>query len=247
MYKHLYRAPRDGELVGETDGSQLEFRVAVYLGRDKVGLRDIEKGKNVHSASSSIIGVSYQDAKAHTFKPLYGGSSGTAREREYYEYFKRRYEGITNVQQSWIDEVLCSSDHRLVTEYGMIYYYPGTRMTKSGYVTNTTTICNYPVQGFATAEIIPIALVFLWHLVRDTSIKLVNTVHDSTVSVFAPDQIDDYNEYSRFSFIDGVYEYLDMVYGIHFTVPLGCGTKIAPHWGDTKEESKYEARKELWK
>ena len=61
----------------EGDYSQLEFRVAGFLANDKQVYHDVEKGTDVHSYTASIIGCSRQEAKAHTFKPLYGGVSGT--------------------------------------------------------------------------------------------------------------------------------------------------------------------------
>ena len=51
--------------------------MAGFLAKDKQVYDDVEKGTDVHSYTASIIGCSRQDAKAHTFKPLYGGVSGT--------------------------------------------------------------------------------------------------------------------------------------------------------------------------
>lgn len=243
-YKPLFRASHDAWLVGEADGSQLEFRVAGHLGGDSVVIGDIAAGVDVHSVTADIIGCSRQDAKAHTFKPLYGGSSGTDAERSYYSYFRERYEGVTATQQRWIDEVLRTGSLR--TEWGLRYYWPGTRMDRSGYVTNTTSICNYPVQAFATAEIIPIALVFFWHRVRVRQLqtRILNTVHDSIIAEFPPEEKEIFHELSQQCLIDDVYSYLHDVYDIDLTVPLGCGVTVDTHWG-SKNEVKYEASPEL--
>ena len=53
----------------EGDYSQLEFRVAAFLSQDKQALEDVKNKIDVHSYTADIIGVSRQDAKAHTFKP----------------------------------------------------------------------------------------------------------------------------------------------------------------------------------
>ena len=37
-----------------------------------------------------------------------------------------------------------------------------------------------------------------------------------------------------------VYEFLSRVYKWDMKVPLGFGSKIAPHWGDSKEELKLD-------
>ena len=51
----------------------MNFRTAVFMAQDKQGMEDIKNNIDVHQYTADIIGVSRQDAKAHTFKPLYGG------------------------------------------------------------------------------------------------------------------------------------------------------------------------------
>jgi DNA polymerase I-like protein with 3'-5' exonuclease and polymerase domains len=242
-YKHIFKARHKGWKVGEADGSQLEFRVAVHLGQDKQGLVDILDGVDVHSFSADIIGVPRQEAKAHTFKPLYGGTSGTKKEKEYYRFFQERYCDITGTQRKWIDRVL--NDKKLRTEWGLEYHWPNTKMDSSGYISNTTAICNYPVQGFATAEIIPIAVVYFWHRSKDLQMFLVNTIHDSIISELPPEEQEQFEDLSRQCLIDDVYFYLSEVYGIDFTVPLGCETKVGDYWSLGKEK-KFEAARELY-
>ncbi len=114
-------------------------------------------------------------------------------------------------------------------------------MTRSGYVTNTTQICNYSVQGFATADIIPIALTYLWHALRVAGVQsfIVNTIHDSAVLEVHPDEVDIVREIAVKCFTTDVYTYLKEVYNIEFNVPLGTGFKAGKHWteGDEIEEA----------
>lgn len=244
-YKPLFTARHDGWLVGECDGAQLEFRVAAHLGRDEVALADIVGGSDIHRTTADIIGCSRQDAKAHTFKPLYGGRSGSPDEVRYYEHFREHYKGITRTQQSWIDEVLSTGS--LVTEWGMRYYWPDTRMDRSGYVTNTTSICNYPVQAFATAEIIPVALAAFWHRLRDSDLRMfiVNTVHDSIIVELPPEEVEAFHELAQQCLIEDVYPYLEKVYGVKLTVPLGAGVMTGPNWG-SKDETVYNAKESMY-
>lgn len=249
-YKPLFRARSDDWLVGEADGAQLEFRVAAHLGRDPVALDDITGGTDIHSVTASVIGCSRQDAKPHTFKPLYGGRSGTADEKRYYEFFREKYDSITRTQQSWIDTVL--RDKELRTEWGLKYYWPDTKMERSGYVKNSTSICNYPVQALATAEIIPVGLVYFWHYVRALGLRMLvtNTVHDSIIVELPKDEVDWFHVISKVSLVDEVYDYMSCIYNLNFTVPLGAGVQTGSHWakdGDGKpieyiynaEEDKY--------
>lgn len=240
-YKPIFKAQQEGWLIGEADGAQLEFRVAAHLGRDATAKDDIERGTDIHRVTADIIGVSRQDAKAHTFKPLYGGKSGTQAERKYYKFFADKYAGITKTQQGWIDEVLVNK--YLTTEWGMKYYWPSTKMERSGYVTNSTSICNYPVQAFATAEIIPVALVYMWHYLKqmpEVQMYIVNTVHDSIINELPEDEIPLFHALSERCFLKEVYDYLQTVYDITFTVPLATGVKTAERWGVTDDETLYQ-------
>lgn len=250
-YKPFFTAPTDGWVVGECDGSQLEFRVAVHLGRDPVGLYDIEHSVDIHAFTAQTLTEAgeptpRQEAKAHTFKPLYGGKSGTKAQVTYYEAFREKYKGIADAQQAWINEVLETG--KLVTEWGLIYHWPGTKMSRSGYVDNTTSICNYPVQGFATAEIIPIAVVFMWHRLRarELDMRIVNTIHDSIITLLPEGETEDFHALAQQCLIDDVYAYLSQVYNVRLTVPLGCSVTTGKHWGG-KDEKKYEAATELYR
>lgn len=240
-YKPLFRARDKGWLIGEADGAQLEFRVAAHLGRDRAALQDIVDGADIHMVTADIIGVSRQEAKAHTFKPLYGGRSGTDAEKQYYAFFREKYEGITETQQRWIDEVLETG--RLTTEWGLSYYWPDTTMDRSGYVRNSTSICNYPVQAFATAEIIPIALTSFWHRIQEEGLRMmiVNTVHDSIIVELPEEEVEDFHRLAQQCLIEDVYPYLEQVYGVKLTVPLGCGVSTGTHWG-SKDETTYTAK-----
>jgi DNA polymerase I len=251
QFKKFFRAPGNW-VVGETDGSQLEFRVAGHLGRDVAVINAVANGEDVHSFTAQTLTVNGQEtdrqaAKTHTFKPLYGGSSGTEAEQAYYRAFKEKYPGVAKAQQVWINEVLLSK--KLETEWGLVYYWPDTKMDRSGYITNTTSICNYPVQAFATAEIIPISLVCMWHRLKRSKYQmyLVNTIHDSIVAYLPPEESEVFKALARQCMIEDTYQIVEKLYGIKLIVPLGCGIKIATHWAATKDETKYEAPAELYK
>ena len=242
-FKPLFRARKHGWFMGEADGAQLEFRVGAHLGRDRVALTDIWTGVDIHAYTASIIGVSRQEAKAHTFKPLYGGKSGTPEQKRYYSAFEEKYSGISGTQRTWVHHVLRTK--QLETEWGLTYYWPNTKMTQSGYITNTTSICNYPVQALATAEIIPCAMVCAWHRMKDMRSFLVNTVHDSIIAEIHPEEKELWHEIARQCLIVDAYSMMEKLYNLALTVPLGAGVMIGTHWG-SKDETKYEAPEELW-
>lgn len=234
-FKPLFKARRPGYLIGEVDGAQLEFRVAAYCGRDKQAHRDISDGHDVHAFSASVLGVDRQAAKAETFKPLYGGMSGTKRQQAYYAAFRARYSELAETQKGWTYEVLEKKSLKL--PWGMEFFWPDTAIKSGGYITNTQDIYNYPIQSLATAEIIPIAVVYLWHRLKEANAKsfLVNTIHDSAICEIHPDERELFKELAVKAFTLDVFRYLRSVYNIVFDVPLGVGMKIGEHWGESPD------------
>ena len=250
-YKRLFYAKDDDWLCGEADGAQLEFRVAADESRDPVAYAAIENGEDVHSDTAKVLidahepgfkGLTVkqarQAAKGQTFAPLFGSNGKTPATKAYAQFFRKKYDVLYNTQRQWTNEVLNTG--KLRTPYGMIFYWPGTKMHNSGYIENTTSIFNYPVQGFATGEIIPIALVYFWHRVRHHKIVVWSTIHDSIGSRLHCSEKEVYEELSKQALTTDVYWFLKEVYGYTFEVPLGVGVKISKHWGAAEEETIYQ-------
>ncbi len=260
-FKRLFSARRGDWLIGEADGSQLEFRVAAFLGNDRQARADIDDPEwDAHCVTAAamvqkpyeVVYAAYragekwavdarQAAKPETFKPLYGGSKGTPAQERWYKEFKQRYPDLAKKQEDWVYEVMATK--RLITPWGLRYYFPHARMSDSGYCNVGAAVYNYPVQSLATAEIIPVAVTYFWHRVKaeglDGVIIPVNTVHDSLVCEIHPEHADDFKRLARLAFGSDVHNYLRIVYGMDFDVPLGTGVKIGTHWGEGQEE-KYE-------
>lgn len=250
IFKPLFNARHKDWKIGEIDQAALEYRVAVYLGQDEAGLYDINHGVDSHAFTAEKIFQSkftslepgtYEykkyrtDAKAHTFKPLYGGESGTKDEQRYYRAFKEKHKGVTAAQNDWKAEAVNTG--RLVCPNGNIFFFPGTRVLDDGYVTNSTNICNYPVQHLATADIVPVGVTYQWHLMKVAEMEsfLVNTVHDSSIGEVHPKEERLYAEIGTYAFVDIVYEYLNRVYGIDFNIPLAAEVEFNTHWSESAD------------
>jgi len=223
-----------GGKIMEIDFSQLEFRTAVFLAQDKQGMKDIDDGVDVHQFTADTIGVSRQEAKAHTFKPLYGGMSGTEDEKRYYKAFLEKYKDIAkwheNLQSSAIEF------KKVKLPSGREYSFPYAQRQAWGGSSYSTQIKNYPVQGFATADIVPIACINAYKMMTDKNVKslLVNTVHDSIVVDAHPDEIKlmtDILDKATRNVIDSLYNF----YKIEFNVPLDTELKIGYNWLDMQE------------
>lgn len=259
VFKNLFKARKKGWLMAEADGSQLEFRVAAHQGKDEAAKELIVTGGDVHELSTRVqFGLDDEamaelapekyklmrtDSKSWTFQPLYGGEGKTKRQKEYAAAFRDTYPELAETQEDWVAEVI--NNKKLVTDWGMRYYWPNARMEKRGRdtVLNVkSSVYNYPVQALATAEIIPIAVVYFWHRVQAEGlgdyIILVNTIHDSIICELHPDYVEEFKRIAKKAFTYDVYNYLASVYGMEFNfVPLGIGINVAEYWTEGKEES----------
>ncbi len=243
QYKRLFWSGDEDYYVGEADAAQLEFRVAAALGRDKIAIDEIISGADVHSFTAQVLTeagepTTRQAAKSSTFSPLFGGMGKTPAQKAYAEFFKAKYKGISDTQRGWILSVI--NNKELTTPYGMKFYWPEVKVsTRTGHVNVGTEVHNFPVQGLATGEIIPLVLVHFWHLIEDTGIVVVNTIHDSIISLVPKGSEELYEELSKWCFTDAVFPYLSKGYNFDFVAPLGCGIKLSRNWGESPTEIIY--------
>jgi hypothetical protein len=221
------------------DFAQLEFRAAAYLSQDEVAIEEVSTGFDVHSYTAKVISdagqpTSRQDAKAHTFAPLYGatGFGRTKAEAEYYTHFTEKYRGVADWHSRLAKEAI--ETQKITTPSGREFAFPDVVRKASGRVSHFTQIKNYPVQSFATADIVPIALLHIDELLKDKKSCIVNTVHDSIVIDVHPDE-----EQQVINAIDETNNALPQLiaarWGVNFNVPLLLEAKIGPNWLDTKD------------
>lgn len=261
ILKKLFKAKRPGWLMAEPDGSQIEFRCAALLGNDERAIADIaDPAFDAHVQTASVmygmtkeevLAEKYQSGlegkddlrqlcKPDTYKPLYGGRYGTPQQEKYYAWFRQHYAGIAKAQDRWVEQAVDTKQQ--VTPWGLVYHWPTAKRASGGHVNCETAVDNYPIQALATAEIVPIAVVYLWHRLPEygllDKVALVNMVHDSVPCEVHPDAVEQFTLLAKRAFTSDVYAYLQAVYGMDFAkVPLGVGLKIGEHWGEGKERS----------
>ena len=213
----------------EGDYRQLEFRVAGFLAKDAQIYEDIKNNLDVHAYTAKIIGVSRQVAKAHTFKPLYGGSFGTEAEMRYYSTFRKKYQGVTEWHKKLQTEAV--STKKIVLPSGREYSFPYAKFLSSGHVTGATAIKNYPVQGFATADLLPLALINLKKRLDRSGLKckIINTVHDSIVMDVPKEEKDQAINLLRESMLSLKDECTER-FSIDLDMPIEIELKIGPNW-----------------
>ena len=237
--KKVFVSRFDGGKIMEADFAQLEFRTAAYLSQDGVAIEEVSTGFDVHAYTAKVISeagqpTNRQDAKAHTFAPLYGatGYGRSKAEAAYYEHFTEKYKGVAAWHSRLAKEAV--NTRKITTPSGREFAFPDVVRKVTGRVSHFTQIKNYPVQSFATADIVPIALLHIDELLEGMKSCIVNTVHDSIVIDVHPDE-----EAQVVSVINDTNTALPSIinirWGIDFNVPLLLEAKIGPNWLDTKD------------
>lgn len=200
-----------GGLILEADFSGLEFVVAGELSRDQQIIDDILMGKDVHGQTAGIVTqqpdptINWKDKdhkdirnenKPYTFAPLYGGQGANEPPhiQRYFQEFFKIYKGHELWQFDQMDHVIKYG--YIAVPSGREYTFPGTRRLRGRRTSNATNIVNYPVQGFATGDIVPLACIRALRAFRKMGLRslLILTVHDSIVVDVYPDELEQVSE-----------------------------------------------------
>lgn len=229
----------EGGKIFSVDFKQLEFRVAAILGKDKQAEFDILNKVDIHAFTRDTITkygqtIDRQTAKSHTFKPLFSGTSGTDAEKKYYKEFNDKYHEIAAWQNGLLDEVLRSG--QIKSPSGRIYAFPTSKRLTSGYVVGQTQIYNYMIQGFATGDICPVALIEIYKRMKSSNLKskLILTVHDDLTFDVHPDEIE-----IMITLVKKVFSNMNVFvegwFGITTNIPIEGDFSIGDNWLDKVE------------
>ena len=239
--KRVFVSRWKGGHILEADFAQLEFRVAAYLSQDKVAMQEIATGFDVHAYTAKVIRKCRADdyntsggKGPSTFAPLFGASGwGRSKaEAAYYKHFNEKYQGIAKWHKKLGDEAM--RYRKITTPSGRQYAFPDVERRQNGQPTHFTMIKNYPVQGFATGDIVPVVLMEMEERLKPLQSCLVNTVHDSTVIDVHP-----HEKEKVIQIIVDMNNDLDKIieenYDVKMNVPMLLEAKIGSNWLDTND------------
>lgn len=230
----------EGGKIIEADFSGLEFRVAGELSQDTQIIADILEGKDVHKQTAAIINQCAiedvtkdmrQQAKAYTFAPLYGGRGAgePSHVQNYFREYFNIYEGLAQWHDKLRNGVLATS--KVTLPSGRELAWPDAKREANGWVTYGTQIVNYPVQSFATADIVPLACIRVHKIMKNRHIKslCVLTVHDSIVVDVYPGEQDIVKDI-LVEGMEGVAEEIKKRYAYTMVLPLAIEIKAGENW-----------------
>jgi len=237
--KRVFVSRWKGGHILEADFAQLEFRVAAYLSQDKTAMKEIDTGFDVHSYTAKVISdagqpTTRQVAKGHTFAPLFG-ASGYGRsnaEFKYYKHFNEKYQGIAAWHKKLGEEAL--RYNKIATPSGRQFAFPDVERRMNGQPSHFTKIKNFPVQSFATGDIVPVVLLELDKRLELLQTSIVNSVHDSVVLDIHPHE----KEYVLQIIADlnkDLDQIIEEAFDIKMNVPMLLEAKIGPNWLDLED------------
>ena len=179
-------------MLVQIDANALEWRSAVALSNDAVGIKELNEKLDVHSSNQKAFELpSRLVAKLYLFRTIYRGSgyafakdnafSHVSRDPTFWDgindKFYKKYSGLDRWHNSLAK--LCAERKAYISPFGREFRF--TPKDDGGLPWSVFT--NYPVQSFG-ADIVSIARVSLFRRLKDYSreIRLISTVHDSIIA-----------------------------------------------------------------
>jgi len=175
------------------DGAQLEWRGAVWLSGDPVGIKELNENLDIHTANQKAFNLPDRlTAKVYLFRTIFRGSgwsfahdadfSHVSDRPEFWdninELFYKKYRGLNEWHHHLARTV--AARQPIISPLGREWLIP---LKENGDLP-WTTLTNYPVQG-TCADIMMVARVTLARRLKAlphlSDVKLVSTVHDSIV------------------------------------------------------------------
>jgi DNA polymerase-1 len=230
--RKLFIAP-EGKILIDLDFDQLELRVFAAIANESAMLETLarydksgKKEDKIHSQTSRLIGVSYDDAKVINFLMLYGGGAWKISQEFHVpiddakaliaKYYKS-YPGIKQFHEKMI--AIAHEKHEVENWVGRKRHLDSMlsenwRTIKEG----EREAVNTPVQGGA-GEVFKIAMIDLHY---KHSCPMLSQVHDELIIEYDEKHAKDYAQWLK--------EYvptLTIINGVKFPVDVKCGKNWA--------------------
>lgn len=247
----------------EFDYKQLEVIAIAYITGDKNLKRDIAAYVDIHTKiGTRVLGhppskEERRDIKTIVFAMLYGSgidnlvaTSGKPRAlvETVVKEFKAAYPAVFKHHREVLEKLKATAKAtgktdkdtvNLISNTGRSYALPLYRKTTPTgveYSPSWTQVCNYPCQGFATADIVPMMIAVLLDN-RDDSpypYQLRNTVHDSILISCHSAHVEAVHMFVK-RILEYPYPHLKRLFNItDFDLPLLVETSVGSNWGNTK-------------
>lgn len=221
-----------------------EWRVALELSQDMVGITEIKEGQDTHSNNEKAFELpSRLIAKIYLFRTIFRGSgwsfandpdfmhvsSSPSYWDEVNEKFYKKYAGLDRQHRVWADRVI--NGDPIVGPLGRFWPISMGKDRRGELFIPWTILTNYPVQGTA-ADVMSLARVSFSNRLKKRlllqDVKLVSSVHDSIV-VDAPTELLQDITNLFYQVFDDLQPNIKKLFGYDWITPLGCEVKYGPN------------------
>ena len=200
--------------------------------------------------------------KARTFQLIYGAgakaiskSAGCSLDeaKKFVEVFYGRYPSVAKWHTEFAKEVETKSKYELddsglhekvktyiyKTETGRRFcfkeYHSDSTWSSRSYNFSPTELKNYPVQGLATGDIVPMMLGVMFRLLKGRDdVKMVNTIHDSLMFDVRLDAADDFVK-GMTELLQNTHVYFESIFEKPLALKLNAGASVGINWFEMKE------------
>ena len=230
------------------DASQLEWRTALELSQDPVGIAEIIEGQDTHSLNQKAFNLpSRLIAKIYLFRTIFRGSGyAFANDPEFmhvsdspkfWDGIGEKFYGKYNVLDGWhkglADQVVRGQP--LTGPTGREWQISMGRDYRGELKIPWTVLTNYPVQGTG-ADVMMIVRISFARRLKTLGIPalLISTVHDSII-------VDCESQYVQavvdlfYQVFDDLVENIRRTFRYDWKVPLACECKVGTNQLDMKE------------
>ena len=234
----------------QVDASQLEWRTALEISKDWVGIEEIIEGEDTHAKNQKAFGLpSRLIAKIFLFRTIFRGSGWSfANDPDFMhvstnpafwddmnEKFYKKYNALDKTHHRWKDIVM--SGKPIVGPLGREWHIPIHRDFRGEIKIPWTTLSNYPIQGTG-ADVMMLARLSAVKRIKAAGIKadLISTVHDS---ICWDGQEKDAQQITDicYAVFDDLPKNIYRLFGYNWETPMTCECKGGPNM---KEQTKIQ-------
>lgn len=234
--------------IMNADVSQIELRVPAQLSGDVVMVKEFQDGEDLHT-NCCVKSMKLKKTKTHrvyakifNFRMIYGGTEWgffkdpkmpdwkIGRWKDVIKAWYERYTGIDAWQQGNIKHVI-DGDGTLVLPTGRSYKFKVDHYGKY----DERKIKNYPVQGLAGGDLLPLAGVIIYKAMKKRKMKskMIMTVHDSIVFDYVKSEEKALSDLCLRVF-KSLPKYVKQYWGVDWVVPIEGETEIGNNYGSMK-------------
>ena len=200
--------------------------------------------------------------KARTFQLIYGaGAKAISKQagcsldeaKKFIDVFYTRYPQVAEWHTSFADLVESSSGYYMgadglrqkfktckhMTKTGRMFvfneYYNDSAWSSKMYSFSPTELKNYPIQGLATGDIVPMMLGIIFRkLIGREDVKMVNTIHDSLMFDVRLESVGDFI-LSILEELKNTHKHFERIFKHPLALKLNAGASYGTNWFDMKE------------